>query len=52
MSRQRPPAPWVAALPSARDAPSQAQVLEQLRAAILSGRVRPGAPIPVDDEGN
>ena len=49
MSRQCPPAPWVAQLASARDTPSQALVLEELRAAILSGRVRPGAPIPVDD---
>ncbi|MCZ2836795.1 GntR family transcriptional regulator [Modestobacter sp. VKM Ac-2985] len=49
MSRQRPPAPWVAALASARDTPSQALVLEELRTAILAGLVRPGAPIPVDD---
>ena len=49
MSRQRPAAPWVAALASARDAPSQELVLEQLRTAIVSGRVRPGAPIPVDE---
>ena len=46
---RRPPAAWVAELASARDAPSQARVLEQLRTAILSGRVRPGSPIPVDD---
>jgi DNA-binding GntR family transcriptional regulator len=39
----------VQALASARDTPSQALVLEELRAAILAGRVRPGAPIPVDD---
>ena len=37
------------ALASPRDVPSQALVLDELRAAILSGRVRPGAPIPVDD---
>ncbi|WP_369137028.1 GntR family transcriptional regulator [Modestobacter versicolor] len=49
MSRQRPPAPWVQALASARDTPSQALVLEELRAVILSGRVPPGAAIPVDD---
>ena len=49
MSRQRPTARWVTQLASARDAPSQALVLEELRAAILTGRVRPGAPIPVDD---
>lgn len=49
MSRQRPPAPWVQALAGARKVPSQALVLEELRAAILSGMVRPGAPIPVDD---
>jgi DNA-binding GntR family transcriptional regulator len=39
----------VQALAGARDTPSQALVLEELRAAILAGRVRPGAPIPVDD---
>jgi DNA-binding GntR family transcriptional regulator len=49
VSRHRPPASWVQALASPRDAPSQALVLEELRAAILSGRVRAGAPIPVDD---
>ncbi|MCZ2830549.1 GntR family transcriptional regulator [Modestobacter sp. VKM Ac-2986] len=49
MARQRPPAPWVAALAGPHDTPSQALVLEELRAAILSGRVRPGAPIPVDE---
>jgi DNA-binding GntR family transcriptional regulator len=49
MPRQRPPAAWVQALASARDVPSQALVLEELRAAILAGRVRAGAPIPVDD---
>jgi len=47
--RSRPPAPWVRELAGARDVPSQALVLEELRAAVLSGRVRPGAPIPVDD---
>jgi DNA-binding GntR family transcriptional regulator len=49
VSRQRPPAPWVLALASARDTPSQALVLDELRAAILGGRVRPGLPIPVDE---
>ena len=49
MSRQRPPAPWVARLAADGDVPSQALVLAELRAAITSGRVRPGAPIPVDD---
>lgn len=49
MPRQRHPAPWVQALASPRDVPSQALVLEELRAAILSGRVRPGAAIPVDE---
>jgi DNA-binding GntR family transcriptional regulator len=49
MPRQRPPAPWVQGLPGPRDVPSQALVLEQLRGAILTGRVRPGVPIPVDD---
>jgi DNA-binding GntR family transcriptional regulator len=49
MSRHRPPPPWVTALASARDAPSQGLVLEELRAAILSGRVHPGTPIPVDE---
>ena len=48
MSRRPPPA-WVLALGSPRDAPSQALVLEEVRAAILAGRVPPGAPIPVDD---
>jgi DNA-binding GntR family transcriptional regulator len=49
MARQRPTPPWVAALAGPHDTPSQTLVLEELRAAILSGRVRPGAPIPVDD---
>jgi DNA-binding GntR family transcriptional regulator len=49
MSRQRPRAPWVQTLASGRDVPSQARVLQELRAAIVSGRIRPGAPIPVDD---
>ena len=49
MARLRPPAPWVADLAGPYDTPSQALVLEELRAAILSGRVRPGTPIPVDD---
>ena len=49
MPRQRPPAPWVQALAGPRDVPSQALVLAELRTAILAGRVRPGAPIPVDD---
>jgi DNA-binding GntR family transcriptional regulator len=39
----------VQALASARDTPSQTLVLEELRTAILAGRVRPGAAIPVDD---
>ncbi len=49
MPRSRPPAPWVQGLAGSQVVPSQALVLEELRAAILSGRVRPGAPIPVDD---
>ena len=49
MSRSRPPAPWVQGLARARDTPSQALVVDELRTAILSGRVRPGTPIPVDD---
>jgi len=49
MSRHHPPPPWVRALAGARDAPSQALLLEELRSAILSGRVHPGAPIPLDD---
>lgn len=49
MSRQRPPAPWVQALGAARDTPSRALVLDELRGAIVSGLVRPGAPIPLDD---
>ena len=49
MARQRPPAPWVAALAGPHEAPSQALLLEELRAVILSCRVRPVAPIPVHD---
>jgi len=49
MPRQRPPAPWVQALAGHRDVPSQALVLDELRTAILAGRVRPGTPIPVDE---
>ena len=49
MSRQRPAPYWVAALPVAPDAPSRTVVLEQLRLAILGGRVPPGAAIPLDD---
>jgi DNA-binding GntR family transcriptional regulator len=49
VARSRPPASWVQALASARHTPSQALVLEELRAAVLSGRVRPGTSIPVDD---
>jgi|tagenome__1003787_1003787.scaffolds.fasta_scaffold20883642_2 DNA-binding GntR family transcriptional regulator len=49
MSRHRPPPPWVLALAGARENPSQALLLEALRSAILSGRVHPGAPIPLDD---
>jgi DNA-binding GntR family transcriptional regulator len=49
MSRQRSTAPWVEALAGARAVPSQALVLDELRAAILSGLVPSGAPIPVDD---
>ncbi|SDN46671.1 DNA-binding transcriptional regulator, GntR family [Klenkia soli] len=49
MSRRRPPAPWVQALAAARDAPSRTLVLDELRGAIVSGLVRPGAPIPLDD---
>jgi DNA-binding GntR family transcriptional regulator len=49
MTRRRPPAAWVAALPGPRDTPSGAMVLAELRTAIVSGRVPPGAPIPVED---
>ena len=49
MPRSRPPAAWVQGLASARDTPSQALVVDELRTAILSGRVPPGTPIPVDD---
>jgi DNA-binding GntR family transcriptional regulator len=49
MTRQRPPAPWVAALPGGTATPSQATVLRELRSAILAGHARPGAAIPVDE---